>query len=88
MRTPANETDLIKLPNIKLFRLDILDTIDNYVRVTLENSQKAGADAPGPVVVAAKIFAAANDRSFQLRYPVLARKFPDTRNVQSNCTCP
>ncbi|WP_232540991.1 hypothetical protein [Spirosoma endbachense] len=38
--------------------------------VTLANSQKAGADAPGLEVVAQTIFVAANDRSFRLRYPV------------------
>lgn len=49
---------------------DGLTAYDDYVRVTLANSQKAGADAPGPEVVAEKIFAAASDRSFRLRYPV------------------
>lgn len=53
-----------------LLRKDGLTAYDEYVRVTLANSQKAGADAPGPEVVAEKIFAAANDRSFRLRYPV------------------
>lgn len=47
-----------------------LTAYDDYVRVTLANSQKAGADAPGPEVVAEKIFVAANDQSFRLRYPV------------------
>lgn len=47
-----------------------LTAYDEYVRVTLANSQKAGADAPGPEVVAKTIFFAANDRSFRLRYPV------------------
>ncbi|MCU0353099.1 MAG: SDR family oxidoreductase [Cytophagales bacterium] len=53
-----------------LFRKDGLTDYDNYVKVTLANTQKAGADAPGPQVVAEKIFKAANDRSFRLRYPV------------------
>ncbi|WP_338869034.1 SDR family oxidoreductase [Spirosoma sp. SC4-14] len=53
-----------------LLQKDGLTAYDEYVRVTLANSQKAGADAPGPEVVAEKIFVAANDRSFRLRYPV------------------
>ncbi|WP_080058396.1 SDR family oxidoreductase [Spirosoma aerolatum] len=53
-----------------LLQKDGLTAYDEYVRVTLANSQKAGADAPGPEVVARKIFVAANDRSFRLRYPV------------------
>ncbi|UFH57965.1 SDR family oxidoreductase [Spirosoma sp. KNUC1025] len=53
-----------------LLQKDGLTAYDEYVRVTLANSQKAGADAPGPEVVAEKIFEAANDRSFRLRYPV------------------
>lgn len=53
-----------------VLRKEGLTDYDEYVRVTLANSQKAGADAPGPEVVAEKIFAAANDRSFRLRYPV------------------
>ena len=53
-----------------LLQKDGLTAYDEYVRVTLANSQKAGADAPGPDVVAEKIFVAANDRSFRLRYPV------------------
>lgn len=53
-----------------LLQKEGLTAYDEYVRVTLANSQKAGADAPGPEVVAEKIFVAANDRSFRLRYPV------------------
>ena len=53
-----------------LLQQEGLTAYDDYVRVTLANSQKAGADAPGPEVVARKIFVAANDRSFRLRYPV------------------
>lgn len=53
-----------------LLKKDGLTAYDEYVRVTLANSQKAGVDAPGPEVVAEKIFVAANDRSFRLRYPV------------------
>jgi NAD(P)-dependent dehydrogenase (short-subunit alcohol dehydrogenase family) len=53
-----------------LLQKEGLTDYDSYVRVTLANSQKAGADAPGPQVVAEKIFTAATDRSFRLRYPV------------------
>ena len=55
--------------SMDLFRKDGLTDYDEYIRVTYANSQKAGADAPGPEVVARKIFQAANDRSFRLRYP-------------------
>ena len=55
--------------SMDLFRKDGLTDYDEYSRVTYANSQKAGADAPGPEVVARKIFQAANDRSFRLRYP-------------------
>ncbi|WP_083732714.1 SDR family oxidoreductase [Spirosoma montaniterrae] len=52
--------DLLQKPGLTAY--------DGYVRITLANSQKAGADAPGPIVVAKTIFKAANDRSFRLRY--------------------
>lgn len=45
-----------------------LTAYDDYVRITHANSQQAGADAPGPEVVARTIFKAASDRSFRLRY--------------------
>lgn len=51
-----------------LLQQEGLTAYDDYVRVALANSQKAGADAPGPDVVAKTIFEAANDRSFRLRY--------------------
>ncbi|GAA4408996.1 oxidoreductase [Nibrella viscosa] len=53
-----------------LLQKEGLTDYDAYVRVTLANSRQAGVDAPGPEVVAQKIFQAANDRSFRLRYPV------------------
>lgn len=53
-----------------LFAKEGLTDYDAYVKATLANTQKAGADAPGPQVVADKIFKAANDPSFRLRYPV------------------
>lgn len=53
-----------------LFKKEGLTAYDEYQRVTFGNSQKEGENAPGPEVVAKKIFRAANDRSFRLRYPV------------------
>ena len=53
-----------------MFRKEGLTAYDKYQRVTFDNSQKEGQKAPGPEVVAKKIFQAANDRSFRLRYPV------------------
>jgi NAD(P)-dependent dehydrogenase (short-subunit alcohol dehydrogenase family) len=54
----------------ELFSKSGLTAYDNYQKITFDNTQKAGEDAPGPEVVAEKIFKAANDNSFQLRYPV------------------
>ncbi|RIV19373.1 SDR family oxidoreductase [Fibrisoma montanum] len=51
-----------------ILKKDGLTAYDEYVRVTLANTQKEGENAPGPEVVAKTIFQAANDRSFRLRY--------------------
>ncbi|CCH51628.1 short-chain dehydrogenase/reductase SDR [Fibrisoma limi BUZ 3] len=51
-----------------VLKKDGLTAYDEYVRVTLANTQKEGENAPGPEVVAKTIFKAANDRSFRLRY--------------------
>ncbi|MBJ7428870.1 MAG: SDR family oxidoreductase [Bacteroidia bacterium] len=53
-----------------LFKKDGLTDYDNYATVTFKNTQQAGANAPGPEVVAKVIFKAANDDNFKLRYPV------------------
>lgn len=45
-----------------------LTAYDEYVKITFANSQKAGADAPGPEVVAKTLFEAATDSSDRLRY--------------------
>ncbi|MBO0939134.1 SDR family oxidoreductase [Fibrella sp. HMF5335] len=45
-----------------------LTDYDEYVRVAMANSQKAGANAPGPEVVAKTLFKAANDPSDRMRY--------------------
>ena len=52
-----------------LFKKEGLTDYDNYAKVAFENTQNAGVNAPGPDVVAKKIYKAALDRSFRLRYP-------------------
>ncbi len=51
-----------------LFKKDGLTAYDAYAQVAVANTQKAGEAAPGPEVVAKKIFQAANSRSYRLRY--------------------
>ncbi len=53
-----------------LLKKDSLTDYDNYAAVAFKNTQQAGANAPGPEVVAKVIFKAANDHNFKLRYPV------------------
>ncbi len=43
---------------------------DNYVKVAYSNMLKYSKSAPGPLIVAKKVFKAANDKSFRLRYLV------------------
>lgn len=52
--------DVLTRPNLTAY--------DAYVRVTMANSQQAGADAPGPEVVARTLYEAATDPSDRLRY--------------------
>lgn len=52
-----------------LFKKEGLTDYDNYAKIAFENTQNAGVNAPGPEVVAKKIYKAAMDRSFRLRYP-------------------
>lgn len=52
-----------------LFKKEGLTDYDNYAKVAFTNTQNAGVNAPGPDVVAKKIYKAALDRSFRLRYP-------------------
>ena len=47
-----------------------LSAYDAYVKVTQDNMLKVSASAPGPLVVAKKVFKAATDNSFRLRYAV------------------
>jgi len=53
-----------------LLKNEGLTDYDNYQNVTFSNAQNAGNNAPGPLVVAKKIYQAATDSSFRLRYPV------------------
>lgn len=54
--------------SMDLFKKEGLTAYDRYEKVTSENTQKAGATAPGPETVAATIFKAANANNFKLRY--------------------
>ncbi len=56
-----------------LFKKEGLTDYDSYEQITYQNSQKAGEDAPLPIVVAKTIFKAANDNNFKLRYPASAQ---------------
>ncbi|HUW05234.1 MAG TPA: SDR family oxidoreductase [Williamwhitmania sp.] len=51
-----------------LFKKDGLTEYDSYAQVTLANAQKVGQDAPGPHVVAKKIYQAATSSNYRLRY--------------------
>lgn len=52
----------------ELFTNDRIKDYDAYEKTTLRNTQDAGAQAPGPEVVAKTIFKAANDTGFRMRY--------------------
>lgn len=54
--------------SMDLFKKDGLTAYNKYEQVVYANTQKAGATAPGPEVIAKTVFKAANDRSFRLRY--------------------
>jgi len=56
--------------SMELFQQDGITGYEHYEQITYRNTQKAGADAPGPEIVAKAIYQAATDRSFRLRYPV------------------
>ena len=53
-----------------LFKKEGLTVYDGYQEVAMKNMQAAGANAPGPEIVAKTIFKAANDGSNKMRYPV------------------
>jgi NAD(P)-dependent dehydrogenase (short-subunit alcohol dehydrogenase family) len=52
-----------------LFQQPGFEGYDSYEKSTFAATQKAGADAPGPEVVARKIWQAANHASYRMRYP-------------------
>jgi short-subunit dehydrogenase len=54
----------------ELFSNNNIPDYDAYEKATFANTQKVGADAPGPEVVAKAIYLAATDNSNKLRYPV------------------
>lgn len=51
-----------------LFKKNGLTEYDSYAQITLANTQKAGEAAPGPLVVAKKIYQAATSSTYRLRY--------------------
>ena len=51
-----------------LFKNDKLKDYDEYERVCIENMQKTGKKAPGPLLVAKVVWKAANSNSNRLRY--------------------
>ncbi|MFZ4741908.1 MAG: SDR family NAD(P)-dependent oxidoreductase, partial [Bacteroidales bacterium] len=52
-----------------LFKKEGLADYDNYAQIAFANTQKVGNDAPGPDVVVKKIYQAATDTSYRLRFP-------------------
>ena len=56
--------------SMDLFKKEGLTAYDAYQNIVYANTQKAGEEAPGPEVVAEKIYKAATDNNFRLRYPV------------------
>lgn len=56
--------------SMDLFKKDGLSAYDSYTALTMPNMQAAGANGPGPEVVAKTIFSAATDGKKKMRYPV------------------
>jgi short-subunit dehydrogenase len=56
--------------SMNIFKNPAINDYDQYEKVVFENTQSAEKNAPGPEVVAKKIFQAANDSSFRIRYAV------------------
>lgn len=56
--------------SMDLMKADGLKEYDEYVNSTFATMQEVGANAPGPMVVAKKVFKAATDGRNTLRYPV------------------
>lgn len=56
--------------SMDILKKDGLTVYDSYVNTALKNIQNFSRNAPGPQMVAKKIFQAATDQSWKLRYPV------------------
>ncbi|WP_235689709.1 SDR family oxidoreductase [Fulvivirga lutea] len=56
--------------SMDLMKAENLEEYDKYVNGTFNTMQKVGANAPGPIVVAKKIYKAATDSGYKMRYPV------------------
>ncbi|MEQ8926426.1 MAG: SDR family oxidoreductase [Fulvivirga sp.] len=56
--------------SMDLMKADGLEEYDNYVNGTFNTMQKVGAKAPGPIVVAKKVYKAATQKNYKMRYPV------------------
>ncbi|MFZ4398766.1 MAG: SDR family oxidoreductase [Bacteroidales bacterium] len=52
-----------------LFYKEGLTDYEKYAKIAYANTQKVGDIAPGPEVVAKKIYQAATDKSYRLRFP-------------------
>lgn len=56
--------------SMDLFKKEGLSAYDSYTELTMPNMQAAGANGPGPEIVAKTIFLAASDGKKKMRYPV------------------
>jgi NAD(P)-dependent dehydrogenase (short-subunit alcohol dehydrogenase family) len=52
-----------------IMKKDGVNMYDNYTAVCVSNMDKFALNAPGPLVIAKKVFQAANSNNFRLRYP-------------------
>ena len=52
-----------------LFKNETITDYDAYEAVTMRNTQESEQSAPGPEIVAKKIYQAATDNNYKLRYP-------------------
>lgn len=53
-----------------LMQKEGLTAYNSYINTAFPNMQDAGANAPGPEIVAKKVYKAATDNSWSMRYPV------------------
>lgn len=56
--------------SMNVFKKPSITDYDRFEKVVFENTQSAEKNAPGPLVVAKKVFKAANSTNWKLRYPV------------------